>query len=193
MRSSIRLICCLLALCFLVGCAEPTETSSESSPGQEETPVVQPANEVVKRGGGPIVFRARYSRERAGFHVPVKGGHAWPYEDGFSVMAVTSGKLSASFIQVRYRSTQGANYPRELTVGKVYALRLTPSARTKRELRENEKKGHSFLYVDGSEIEVDRRAEVKELLDECDKIAEDLPPRPVILPGRAAGEPGRAP
>ena len=77
MRLPTRLICWLPALC-LFGCSDLSETSGEPSPDKKEPAVVRPANEPVKRESGPIVFRARYSRER-GPHIKKDKGHAWVY------------------------------------------------------------------------------------------------------------------
>jgi hypothetical protein len=155
MRPATRLIGCLAALALLAGCAGLSETSSEPSPGEEATAAVRPANEVVKLDRGLIVFRARYELGR-GPCVEVRGGRAMVAEDAFEVIEVVRGKLAASTIQVRYRSGHAEGYPGQLTVGKVYTLRLTPSAETKDRLRENDEKGHSFLHIEGTEIEEER-------------------------------------
>jgi hypothetical protein len=152
MTAATRLISCLAALALLAGCAGLSETSSESSPGEEATAAVRPANEVVKLDRGLIVFRARYYHGR-GPCVQVRNGRAMVAEDAFEVIEVVRGKLAASTIQVRYRSGHAEGYPGQLTEGKVYTLRLTPSADTKQQMREIEKEGHSFLHVEGTEIE----------------------------------------
>jgi hypothetical protein len=81
---------------------------------------------------------------------------AMPVVDAFSVVENVQGDLKATTIHVRVPSPHGPLYPKQLTEGRTYALRLTPSATTQQQLRGNASEGLSFIWIDGDEIEEQR-------------------------------------
>src|SRR5262249_59676926 len=105
-----------------------------------------------QRGRERYVICAKYYN-MSGTCIEIGGSIAMPAVDGFRVVEVIEGELKATEIEVRPFARGGPAYPRELSEGKVYPLRLTPTERTKRQLLENEQTGNSFVWVDGNEIE----------------------------------------
>lgn len=135
---------------LLAGCSSQHEAPGDPAPpeGRDAPAVVAPAEPPKE----VVVFRARYYRTK-GPCVRIGDALAMPVVDGFEVTEVVGGQLKATRIEVRPFSGGGPAYPKELTDGKVYLLRLTPSDKTKQELREMEKEDGHFVWIDADEIE----------------------------------------
>ncbi len=150
-RSALRL-CGLLGLVLVAGCYEQDGCPPATPPGQgPDAAVAPPAADPPLPEPPGIVVRAKFYRAK-GPCIQMDKARAMAALDAFEVVEVVSGALPAKWIEVQFHTGGGPSYPRDLTVGKIYTLRLTPSERTKRQLRENEKEGHSFLHIDGSEL-----------------------------------------
>ena len=125
---------------------------AQTQPGQPpDAATVPSAGDPPLPQAEDIVVRARYYWTK-GPCIRTGGGWAMPALDAFEVVEVVSGAFRAKHLEVRFRTSGGPSYPRDLTRDKIYTLRLTPAEGTKRQLRENEKEGSSFLCVDGSEL-----------------------------------------
>jgi hypothetical protein len=77
-----------------------------------------------------------------------------PAADAFEIVKVVRGNLAASFFTVRPLTAHGPAYPRDLADGKTYTLRLKVSRDSLHQLRENEREGYSFLWLDADEVEL---------------------------------------
>lgn len=152
------ILTCVMAVgTSLVGCAQQEEVAKESPPASfEGEPTAQTASEVSAPGpqqNEVLVFRGKYYKT-TGPCIQLGNTLAMPIIDAFEVVEVLAGNLKAKSIDVRAMSGGGSSYPQDLAEGKVYTLRLTPSAGTSKQLRKNEnKEGLTFLWVDGDEIE----------------------------------------
>jgi hypothetical protein len=145
-----RSLCSLVFLVLALVLLAHSRGDARTNPGRPVSTAVTPPER------GRIVFLARYYRTR-GPCLRIGKGWAMPVVDAFEVVQVVKGKLPASFIKVRLHTGGGEAYPRHLTPGKLYTLRLTPSATTRQRLRANEKEGFSSVWVDGDEIEDQRK------------------------------------
>jgi hypothetical protein len=133
----------------LIGC-EPANRSlpPENGIGERAEPVAADGLE-----GQSILFKAKYFKTRAPCH-RIGDGWAMPIADGFEVIQVLRGTLKPpTEIIVRPRSARGQAYPRHLKSGEVCVLELTPSADTLEQLKERERDGHEWIWVDGNELE----------------------------------------
>ncbi len=83
-----------------------------------------------------------------------------PVMDSFRVIAVLKGELKATVVDVRPMSNGGrtTGYPKGLSEGSVFTLRLAPSNDTREQMAENAAKGNSWLVIDAREIEEQREA-----------------------------------
>jgi hypothetical protein len=150
-RLLISLACSTAAVSFLVGCSPQPGIALDSTPEGEpatKAPDVSP----VKPEKEVFIFRARYYHTK-GPCIQIGNDIAMPVVDAFEVIEVVQGDLHAETIKVQPLSAGGSGYPKELVEGKTYTLRLTPSERTKEQLRENQQKGYSWIWADGHEIE----------------------------------------
>jgi hypothetical protein len=118
--------------------ADQTAQRQESAPGLIET--------------DPVLFRGEYDRTTGPCIDLGDGVLAMPFMDTFRVLEVLEGTLHARIINVRAMTEGGSGYPKDLKEGQVYTLRLTPSADTSRQLREADKDGLTFLWINGQEI-----------------------------------------
>jgi hypothetical protein len=150
-RLLILLVCSTAAFSFLIGCSPQPGIALDSTP--EGQPAAKaPDVSLVKQEKEVIVFRARYYHTK-GPCVRIGDALAMPVVDAFEVVEVVQGALPAKTINVRFHSASGSGYPKELAEGKTYTLRFTPSEGTREQLRDNQKEGYSFIWVDGDEIE----------------------------------------
>jgi hypothetical protein len=141
------------AFASLVGCSSQQEVTSDSTPVKEEVAAkVQQIAAPGKQGKEVFVFRAKYYRT-TGPCIQMGDKLVMPTVDGFEVVEVIKGKLTAKTVEVRPHTGGGSAYPGELKKGKVYTLKLTPSESTRQQLRENETKGYSYVWIDGDELE----------------------------------------
>ena len=100
-----------------------------------------------------FVFRGKYYQTTGPCIDLGQGRRGMPFVDAFEVVEVLEGDIKAKHVVVRAMSEGGPRYPTDLVDGKVYTLRLVPSLETSRQLREKEKEGVTFLWIDGDEIE----------------------------------------
>jgi hypothetical protein len=145
-------MCLLVVSSILGGCSLQNEVVSDvskpdSNEGTESEPkLVTPDESEV------FVIRAKYY-QTTGPCIEIGDTLAMPVIDAFEVVEVLNGDLKVESINVLAMTEGGSTYPKEMEEGKVYTLRLTPSERTTKQLRENQKKGRAFLWIDGDEIE----------------------------------------
>ena len=155
MRFLSILICSMAVGSFLGGCSSQDEvvTNSRSSNKKidpERAPQVS-APEMNRKQ--VIVFRGKYYKT-TGPCIQLGDALGMPMIDAFEVAEVLEGNLKAKTIDVRAMTEGGSSYPKEMVEGKIYTLRLTPSDKTTKQLRENEnKEDDTFLWIDGDEIE----------------------------------------
>ncbi len=137
---------------LLTGCSSHQDAAIDLPADKEiesaDSPIVADQLKQEKEG---FVFRARYYRTK-GPCIRVGNALEMPAIDAFTVVEVVKGDFKARSITVRALTGGGPDYPKELVEGKVYTLRLTPSERTKQQLREHEKEGYSYLVIDGDEL-----------------------------------------
>jgi hypothetical protein len=138
---------------ILVGCSAQQDGASAQPGVEEKKPATTAVAAIqVKPEKEAFIFRAKYYRTK-GPCVRMGDALAMPVVDAFTVTEVLEGELKARDITVRAFTGGGPGYPKELREEEVYTLRLTPSERTRQQLRENEKELPSHLVVDGEELE----------------------------------------
>lgn len=140
----------ILVLGSLVGCIAQQDNGTAEPAHNDERVNAPVVTEPTVRDKEVYVFRAKYYRTK-GPCVQIGNKLAMPMIDAFSVVEVIQGNFHTKSIHVRH-GTGGPDYPESLVEDKVYVLRLTPSPRTKQQLRENETEGYSTLAVDGDEL-----------------------------------------
>jgi hypothetical protein len=123
------------ALSFLIGCSSREEGASDSIPVKKEEAKAQGPVDPGKKGNEIFIFRAKYY-QTDGPCIFSGSTVSMPIVDAFQIIEVVKGDLKAKGIIVRALSECGPGYPKELAVGKVYTLCLTPSERTKQQLLE---------------------------------------------------------
>jgi hypothetical protein len=139
-------------LSFLVGCSRPREITSNVVATKEQEPAEGPSIAgPVEKEDEVFVFRGKYSQTK-GPCLQIGDALVMPAVDAFEVVEVVKGNLKAKLVIVSAFSGGGSGYPKELTEGREYILRLAPSERTTQKLRENEKEGNWSVVVDGVEI-----------------------------------------
>jgi hypothetical protein len=153
-RLRVGVVALLLAVfSFLGGCSSQQEVAGDSPSANEKgTVTAQEAATPAKQRTEAFVFRAKYYQTK-GPCIQIGDTFAMPAVDAFEVVERVKGDLKAKCITVRALTGGGPAYPKKLAEGKVYTLRLSPSERTKQQLRGNEKEGYSYVVVDGDEIE----------------------------------------
>jgi hypothetical protein len=154
MRQLLSLLICSTATFSLVcGCSSQQEVPrdlpvTDEKPGPTPQQVVAPA----KQQKEVFVFQAKYYQTK-GPCIRVGDALVMPAIDAFEVTKKVQGEFKPKHVLVRALTGGGPRYPKELVVEKVYTLRLTPSERTRQQLRENENEGYSYVAIDGDEIE----------------------------------------
>lgn len=131
---------------------------SDSSGPEDERETRRENVTLVTEARDAFVFRAKYYQTTGPCIELGEGRRGTPFIDAFEVVEVLEGDIKAKHVHVRAMSEGGSRYPTELAEGKIYTLRLVPSVETSRQLRENEKKGATVLWIDGDEIEEQKAA-----------------------------------
>ena len=144
----------IIFVTLLGGCSRPDKFTSDTSSSNLVNE--SPGNE-AHTARGSFVFRAKYHRT-TGPCIEMGDTLAMPLVDVFEVVEVLGGDLKIKNIHVRAMTEGGVAYPQDLEEGKIYSLRFRPSESTKKQMSENEEKGHPFLWVDGREIEAYKTA-----------------------------------
>ena len=154
MRVLAMLICSIAVGPFLGGCSSHDELVSDSSSpnGNHEAERVSEVYFLDVREKEVLVFRGKYY-QTTGPCIQLGDSLGMPIIDAFEVVEVVEGALKAKHVNVRAMTEGGSSYPKEMAVGKIYTLRLTLADETSTQLRENESKGYTFLWIDGDEIE----------------------------------------
>ena len=146
---------CSIAVCSILGGCSSQQEVVRDSPSANPKDEAASAPEVaapVKQENEVFLFQAKYYRT-TGPCIQLGDALGMPIIDAFEVVEVLEGNLKAKSINVRAMTEGGSTYPKEMAEGKIYTLRLTPSERTTKQLRENQKEGYMFLWIDGDEIE----------------------------------------
>ena len=146
MRSILLLICSMVVGYILGGCSRQNEIVTN------EPKLVTPDEAEA------VVIRAKYYQTTGPCIELGDDLLGMPIIDAFQVVEVLDGDFTAKSINVRARTELGGTYPKDMEEGKIYTLRLTPSEGTIKQLRENQTKGHTYLWMDGDEIEEQKSA-----------------------------------
>jgi hypothetical protein len=140
------LVCCVV---FRVLCWGDMQHGTFSQT-EGESPRVRAATGVPGADQDAILIQGRYRHGRTPC-IPMNGARVWFKIDSFEIEKVVRGELRASGIDVRCDSPRGPHYPENLCDGEVYLLRLTPTAETKRQLKEMRPSAGS-IWVDAIEL-----------------------------------------
>jgi len=160
----------------------------------QEAPPAPAANNPPGQQDAEVVVKAKYFRGKGPCIEGPKGTLAMPVLDMFQVVEVVKGRLATHHFGVRI-SPHATDYPRDLSEGEIYTLRLTLSENSRQQLQENENEGFGFIWVDGTEVHEHRPAGLAKRAEQAlpaDGLGwwkpQEAVPEPIGLPLRTTPE-----
>ena len=155
-----RLIGLISLFISLGGCSGPSPpVATPPAPDQSAANPIDaldtslPTDEDIE----PAVFRGKLYKATA--CIEQDGVRALYKTDGFEVVEVVQGELREKQISIHPFGLLNQAYPKDLTVGDVYVMKLTPSNSTKKQIIKNRDRNpddRATLWVGAEELQLEQ-------------------------------------